>query len=81
MPVDLSDNGGRFDTATGKPLPRAHCHVAVELAAKAITETATAVVGEEQRHGFICSRLHYRKQLPTVISNRSWPLMHKGRPQ
>ena len=71
--------GDRADTATGRPYP-VHT-VAVERAVKVVTEAATAVVGEEQHHGFICSRPHHHKQLPTVSSKRSWSLMHKGRPQ
>ena len=72
MPVDLSDNALLEVVLTPLQVDPYPVHtVAVKLAAKAITETATAVVGEEQRHGFICSRLHHCKQLPTVISNRS----------
>ena len=48
--------------------------VAVERAVKVVTEAATAVVGEEQRHGFICSRLRHRQQLATVVSKKSWSL-------
>lgn len=48
--------------------------VAVERAVKVVTEAAVAVVGEEQRHGFICSRLRHRQQLATVVSKRSWSL-------
>ena len=41
--------GDRADTATGRPYP-VHT-VAVERAVNVVTEAATAVVGEEQRHG------------------------------
>lgn len=46
--------------------------VAVERAVKVVTEAAIAVVGEEQRHGYICSRLRHRQQLPVFISKHSW---------
>ena len=46
----------------------------VERAVKVVTEAAAAVVGEEQRHGFICSRLRHRQQLATVVSKGSWSL-------
>ena len=46
--------------------------VAVERTVKAVTEAAAAVVGEERRHGFICSRLRHRQLLPNIVSKRSW---------
>ena len=46
--------------------------VAVERAVKVVTEASRAVVGEEQRHGFICSRLRHRQQVTTVISKQSF---------
>ena len=46
--------------------------VAVERAVKVVTESAGAVVGEEQRHGWICSRLRHRQQLPAVTSKKSF---------
>ena len=45
--------------------------VAVERAVKVVTEAAGAVVGEAQRHGWICSRLRHRQQLPAVTSKKS----------
>ena len=41
--------------------------VAVERAVKVVTEAAGAVVGEEQRHGFICSRLRHRQGVATIV--------------
>ena len=46
--------------------------VAVERAVKVVTEAAGAVVGERQRHGWICSRLRHRQQLPVVSSKKSF---------
>ena len=46
--------------------------VAVERAVKVVTEAASAVIGEEARHGFICSRLRHRQHLPEVISKFSF---------
>ena len=48
--------------------------VALERAVKVVTEVAVAVVGEKQRHGFICIRLRHRQQFATVVSKRSWSL-------
>ena len=82
LTVDLSDDALLEIVQTPLQVDPYPVHtVAVERAVKVVTEAATAVVGEEQRHGFICSRLHHRKQLPTVISKQSWSLMHKGKPQ
>ena len=49
--------------------------VAVERAVKVVTEAARAVVGEEQRHGYICSRLKHRGQLPAVKGKMSFQLL------
>ena len=46
--------------------------VAVERTVKVVTEAAGAVVGEEQRHGYICNRLRHRQQLPAFTSKQSW---------
>ena len=46
--------------------------VAVERAVKVVTEAAGAVLGEERRHGWICSRLEHRRQLPSINSKRSF---------
>ena len=46
--------------------------VTVERAVKAVTEAASAVVGETQRHGYICSRLRHQHQLPAVMSKKSF---------
>ena len=45
--------------------------VAVERAVKVVTEAAAAVVGEERRHGWICSRLEHRRQLPNISSKHT----------
>ena len=46
--------------------------VAVERAVKVVTEAAGAVIGEAQRHGWICSRLRHRQQLPVINSKKSF---------
>ena len=46
--------------------------VAVERTVKVVTEAASAVLGEERRHGWISSRLEHRRQLPRIASKRSF---------
>lgn len=46
--------------------------VAVERAVKVVTEAAAAVLGEERRHGWICSRLEHRRQLPNIASKHTF---------
>ena len=42
--------------------------VAVERAVKVVTEASRAEVGEQRRHGFLCSRLRHRQQVLTIVS-------------
>ena len=46
--------------------------VAVERAVKVVTEAASAVIGEQRRHGWISSRLAHRRQLPSIKSKESF---------
>lgn len=45
---------------------------AVERAVQVVTEASGKVVGEVERHGYICSKLKHRKQVPCVSSKKSF---------
>ena len=53
--------------------------VAVERGVKVVTEAAGLVVGEEQRHGYICSRLKHRRELPAFENKASFTMMVTGK--
>ena len=73
LTVDLSDAALLEISRTPLQVDHYPVHtVAVERAVKVVTEASRAVVGEEQRHGFICSRLRHRQQVATIVSKRSW---------
>ena len=58
LTVDLSDATLLEISQTPLQLEHYPVHtIAVERAVKAVTEASRAVVGDEQRHGFVCSRL------------------------
>ena len=46
--------------------------VSVERTVRVVTEAAANVVGERQRHGFICGRLRHREKLPSVKSKKNF---------
>ena len=75
LPLTMSLSDAVIEGIRGAPLEvnvyPVHT-VAVERAVKVVTEVAGVVVGEEQRHGYICSRLRHRQQLPAFTSKRSW---------
>ncbi|KAF0287669.1 hypothetical protein FJT64_013938 [Amphibalanus amphitrite] len=73
LTMTLSDAEIRDICATPLEIGAFPVHtVAVERAVKVVTEAAGAVVGEKQRHGWICSRLRHRQQLPAVFSKKSF---------
>lgn len=82
-PLTSSLSAQDLEKIRTEPLQVAHypIHtVAVERTVRVVTEAASAVVGEEQRHGFVCNRLRHRKKLPVITSKRSWLTANLARP-
>ena len=74
-PLTMALSDAQLDGLRNAPLvvPPYPVHtVAVERAVKVVTEAASNVVGETQRHGWICNRLRHRGRLPAVTSKKSF---------
>lgn len=82
-PLTISLSAEDIDNIRTAPLQVA-CYpihtVAVERTVRVVTEAASAVVGEEQRHGFVCNRLRHRQQLPVITGKRCWLTANPTRP-
>ena len=57
----------------GESVPKFPVHTqAVERAVQVVTQAASAVVGQEARHGYICARLKHTKLVPMFESKKDF---------